>query len=68
VNTKSNRQIAAVAYIVVVHAPVTALTWRDLQHRRRAQVRGPKVLWRLASLLNTLGSAAYWLFGRRALR
>jgi hypothetical protein len=53
------------AAVAVVHVTVTALTWRDLRSRPAGQVRGPKSLWRLASALNTTGSAAYWLFGRR---
>jgi hypothetical protein len=42
-----------------------ALTWRDIRQRPDADVRGSKKLWRVASALNTSGSAAYWLFGRR---
>jgi hypothetical protein len=56
------RILAAVA---VVHVTVAALTWRDLRSRAAGQVRGDPRVWRAASALNTLGSAAYWLFGRR---
>jgi hypothetical protein len=28
-------------------------------------VRGPKLFWRMWSSLNTTGSVAYWLVGRR---
>lgn len=48
-----------------VHLSVTALTWRDLRDRPAWQVRGNKTIWRLASAANTIGSAAYWLYGRR---
>jgi hypothetical protein len=41
------------------------LTWRDLRARPAGQVRGNKKIWQVASALNTSGSAAYWLFGRR---
>jgi hypothetical protein len=44
---------------------VTALTWRDLQARRPAQVRGPKQLWKVLAALNMGNSAAYWLFARK---
>jgi hypothetical protein len=53
------------AIIAVVHLTAVTLTWRDLRSRPAAQVRGPKRVWQLASALNTSGSAAYWLFGRR---
>jgi hypothetical protein len=51
--------------VLVVHAMIATLTWRDIKRRTPAQVRGPKAVWRTASAANTLGSAAYWLFGRR---
>jgi hypothetical protein len=65
VNRKPNRLVLVLAYIAVVHAPVTASTWRDLGDRPAAQVRGSKRIWRVASALNTTGSVAYWLLGRR---
>jgi hypothetical protein len=60
---KPNKLVLAT--VAVVHVTVMALTWRDLRSRSAGQVRGPKQLWRVASALNTSGSAAYWLFGRR---
>lgn len=56
------------AVIGVVHLAVMTLTWRDLRSRPPGQVRGNKKFWRLASALNTTGSAAYWLVGRRRAR
>jgi hypothetical protein len=53
-----------VAYLPF-HLVVTALTWRDLKNRPDEQVWGNKRLWRWASALNTLGSVAYWLVGRK---
>jgi hypothetical protein len=53
------------AIIAVVHLTAVALTWRDLRSRPAGQIRGPKRIWQVASALNTSGSAAYWLFGRR---
>ena len=53
------------AIIGVVHLTVMALTWRDLRAWPPGLVRGSKRVWQVASALNTTGSAAYWLFGRR---
>ena len=60
---KPDKRILAV--IAVVHVTIAALTWRDLRSKAAGQVRGDPRVWRAASALNTLGSAAYWLFGRR---
>jgi hypothetical protein len=60
---KPNKLVLAA--IAVVHLTAVTLTWRDLRSRPAGQVRGPKKVWQVASALNTTGSAAYWLFGRR---
>jgi hypothetical protein len=60
---KPNKVVLAI--VAVVHVTIMTLTWRDLRSRPAGQIRGPKQLWRVASALNTSGSAAYWLFGRR---
>ena len=62
---KPKSLLVVLAYIAVLHVPITALTWRDLNARPDAQVRGSKTLWRVVSALNTTGSVAYWLLGRR---
>jgi hypothetical protein len=49
----------------VLHVVVVALTWRDLDRRTPAEVRGPKWLWRAASSVQMGNAALYWLFGRR---
>lgn len=54
-----------IALIGLAHATVTTLTWRDLRRRPDDGVRGRKNLWRAVSTLNTGGSVAYWLFGRK---
>ncbi len=59
---------AIVTAALAVHVVVTVMTWRDLRGRTDAQVRGPKRLWYLASALNTSGSIAYGLVGRRRRR
>ena len=61
----TSRRPAAVVPALVAHVVVTALVWRDLASRSDAQVRGGKNLWRTLSALNTSGSLAYLLLGRR---
>ena len=61
--TERQKRIMAVA--LVVHAFVVVLTLRDLRRRPAAGVRGPKWAWALAAMLNTSGSVAYWVLGRR---
>ena len=61
----TDRQKKVIAVVLVVHLLLVRLTWRDLRRRPDAAVRGKKRMWRLASSLNTTGSVAYWLFGRR---
>lgn len=60
---KHKKEVLAAA--LVVHAIAVTFTWRDLNHRAADQVRGNKKFWRVASGMNTMWSAAYWLFGRR---
>jgi hypothetical protein len=50
---------------VALNAIIASFTWRDLRRRPASLVRGPKLLWRVWSSLNTTGSVAYWLIGRR---
>jgi hypothetical protein len=50
---------------LVVHVIVARFTLRDLRRRPAPAVRGPKRLWRVWATLNTTGSLAYWLVGRR---
>jgi len=54
------------AAVGVVHVTAATLTWRDIGKRADDQIRGNKLIWRIASALNTSGSAAYWLFGRKS--
>jgi hypothetical protein len=51
--------------VVIGHILVTALTWRDLNHRSGDQLRGSKTFWRVVSALNTTGSLAYILLARK---
>jgi hypothetical protein len=61
----TEQQKKVILIVLVVHLIVAKLTWLDLRRRPDEAVRGPKRYWRLASTLNTTGSVAYWLFGRR---
>jgi hypothetical protein len=63
----SDRKKKVIAVALVLHLFLLTLTWRDLRRRPDAAVRGPKRVWRMASTMNTTGSLAYWLFGRRPL-
>ncbi len=63
--TDQQKKIIAVA--LVIHLITVKLTWRDLRHRPDAGVRGRKRFWRVAATMNTTGSVAYWLVGRRRL-
>jgi hypothetical protein len=54
--------------IGTTHLLITTLTWRDLKRRPPELVRGKKLVWRVAASVNTLGSVAYLLFGRRSAR
>ena len=63
----TDRQKKVLAVALVVHLVMLRLTWRDLRRRPDAAVRGRKRMWRLAATMNTTGSVAYWLFGRRRL-
>lgn len=45
---------------------LTTYAWRDLGKRPRDQVRGPKLLWRLAGIVQPVGPLAYLVLGRRS--
>ncbi len=61
----TDRQKRIVAAALVIHVTIATVTLRDLSNRPAVAVRGPRWLWRLWVSLNTTGSMAYWLFGRR---
>lgn len=59
------RRRAVVIALTAVQAVVGTVTVRDVIRRRPESVRGPKLLWMAWGGTNALGSAAYWLFGRK---
>ncbi len=61
-NTQQKRLLLV---ILVVHLILARFTLRDLRRRPASAVRGPKRLWRVWATLNTTGSIAYWVVGRR---
>lgn len=63
--TTRTRGLRTVLRYLPFHVAVAAFTWRDIDRRPADRIRGDKRFWRLASAMNTLGSAAYWLVGRK---
>lgn len=57
--------LKAVLRYLPFHIAVAAVTWRDIDRRPAERIRGNKRLWKLASGMNTAGSVAYWLLGRK---
>jgi hypothetical protein len=54
--------------ILLAHTAITMLTWRDIRRRPAEQGRGSKKAWRIASALNTGGTVAYLVLGRKRAR
>ena len=44
-----------------------AAAQRDLSRRPAEQIRGSKMFWRLATLINFIGPGCYFAFGRKRL-
>ena len=60
---------ARIGTIVIGAAQLAFLTaaQRDLSHRPAEQIRGSKMFWRLATLINFIGPGCYFAFGRKRL-
>ena len=58
---------ARIGTIVVGAAQLAFLTaaQRDLSRRPAEQIRGSKMFWRLATLVNFIGPGCYFAFGRK---
>lgn len=63
--TEKKKGLRAVLRYLPFHIAVAAWTWRDIERRPAEQIRGTKRLWKTASAMNTLGSLAYWIGGRK---
>ncbi len=48
-----------------VQVGLLAAALRDLRRRPPSEIRGPRWVWALVSLVNVVGPAAYFAFGRR---
>ncbi|XAS68267.1 PLDc N-terminal domain-containing protein [Micrococcaceae bacterium Sec5.7] len=67
---KTWKELSPSARIGVVAVGVAQLAFlvaaqRDISRRTAEQIRGPKILWRLASLINFVGPGSYFIFGRK---
>ena len=62
------KDVRRIIPVLVAHAAITTLTWRDLRRRPAEQIRGSKRLWRVASAVNTVGTVAYLAVGRKRSR
>ena len=60
--TPRQRVLAVVG--AVLQLTLLTLAQRDLSKRRVDEVRGPKWLWRVATMINFVGPLAYFGFGR----
>ncbi len=58
-------QRVAMVVGAVVQLTLLVLAQRDLSTRPTEQVRGPKGLWRMVTLINFAGPLAYFCCGRR---
>jgi hypothetical protein len=61
----NEKQVRVLAVVVVIHVILLALTRKDLRARPAEAVRGNKRMWKVWSTMNTTGSVAYWLVGRK---
>ena len=52
--------------LVAVEAVLIVATQRDIQRRPAAEIRGPKLLWRVIGTQNVVGPALYFAIGRRS--
>ena len=64
--TKISRSpLIVLAIVVPAQAVIGTITVRDISRRQSDLIRGPKLFWKIWGGSNTLGSAAYWLVGRK---
>jgi hypothetical protein len=55
---------AAIVGITAWNLWLSGSAERDIHRRRPDQIRGPKALWRVVCLTNTVGPAIYFRWGR----
>jgi len=61
----SQGQRTAIKVLALTEFAVKIVMLRDIKRRPASQIRGPKLAWRAAAAVNTLGPLSYFLFGRR---
>ena len=61
----STRQRVTIFALGVVQLALASLAWRDLAHRPRERVRGPKRLWGFVIAVNWVGPLSYFTVGRK---
>ena len=61
----SSGQRSAILGLGAVEVVTTTVAMVDLARRPRARVRGPKLAWVAAAVVQPFGPVAYLLFGRR---
>jgi hypothetical protein len=60
----SPRQRAAILALALAEIGLKIAAARDIERRPAAQIRGSKLFWRLALLVNTFGPVGYFCWGR----
>ena len=60
----SPRQRAVILTLACAEFGLKVAAARDINRRSAEQIRGSKLLWRLALLVNTLGPISYFRWGR----
>ncbi len=61
----SRRQRIVIGALAIAELSAKLVAARDIERRPAAELRGSKLLWRLALLVNTFGPLAYFALGRR---
>lgn len=52
--------------LVAAEAGLIVVAQRDIQRRPAANIRGPKLLWRMIATQNVIGPSLYFTIGRRS--
>lgn len=64
----SSRQRAVILALAAVELGMKIVAARDIGRRSPRELRGSKLFWRLALLVNTLGPLGYFCWGARPAR
>jgi Phospholipase_D-nuclease N-terminal len=61
----SKRQRTLLAAAATAEATLKIAALVDIDRRPADQIRGPKIAWRLAMVVNFIGPVSYFAFGRK---